>query len=95
VRAIGRSFTSWSAAVGQISLPATPAAVVGFLTAVPRLSPVPGVGLRSPRARVTPPTTVTALLRTTRCEMTRRQRPRYQPTTRRSSASAVPLDKER
>jgi len=96
-----QAFTSWCATAGQIALPATPAAVVGFLTAMPRLSAgtlarrAAAIAARHRAGGLTPPTsdpTVTALLRAARREMTRGQRPRPRPAQLGQMAALCPGD---
>jgi hypothetical protein len=96
-----RAFETWCHAQGHRALPATPASVLGFLTAVPGLSGgtlarrAAAIAARHRAAGLAPPTgdaTVTALLHATRHQMTRRQGPRPRPAQLGQIAAACPRD---
>lgn len=96
-----RAFETWCHTQGHRALPATPATVLGFLSAVPGLSGgtlarrAAAIAARHRTAGLAPPTrdpTVTALLHTTRHQMTRRQGPRARPAQLGQMAAACPRD---
>jgi hypothetical protein len=96
-----RAFEIWCHTQGHRALPATPASVLGFLTAVPGLSGgtlarrAAAIAARHRAVGLAPPTrdpTVTALLHTTRHQMTRRQGPRPRPAQLGQMAAACPRD---
>jgi hypothetical protein len=95
------AFATWCAAAGQSALPATHACVLGFLTARPDLSAgtlarrAAAIAARHRAAGLAPPTNdpaVTALLRATRGQSVRRQRPRPRPAQLGQMAAACPRD---
>lgn len=96
-----RAFETWCHAQGHRALPATPASVLGFLTATPGLSGgtlarrAAAIAARHRAAGLSPPTrdpTVTALLHATRRQMTRRHDPRPRPAQLGQMAAACPRD---
>jgi len=95
------AFATWCDAAGQCALPAQPATVRSFLTAEPGLSGgtlarrAAAIAARHRAAGLAPPTrdpSVTALLRSTRQQMTRRQRPRLRAAQLGQMAVACPRD---
>lgn len=96
-----QAFAAWCDAAGQPALPASPASVVGFLTAVPTLSAgtlarrAAAIAARHRADGLDPPTgdpTVTTLLHTTRREAVPRQRPRRRPAQLGQMAALCPGD---